>query len=153
MVGWLHMLRAAGVILARSSLARSNMSLVPWSRVEHPASCHGLNPSQGYCRRVLEKLYPFPYLRGSEPSHVAVMSMCWGRTLPNCRTRAVWNSLVSCRSTVTMSAPPSIDVTLVRPLALGNVADALEVLSAGYIINVYRDAEGNPLSSSAKGER
>lgn len=39
-----------------------------------------------------------------------------------------------------------------RPLALGNTADAVEILSAGYILNAFKQEDGSPLSSTQKGK-
>lgn len=39
-----------------------------------------------------------------------------------------------------------------RPLALGNAADAVEILSAGYILNAFKQEDGSPLTSTQKGK-
>lgn len=41
---------------------------------------------------------------------------------------------------------------LSRPLALGNAADAVEILSAGYILSAFKQEDGSPLDSTQKGE-
>lgn len=40
-----------------------------------------------------------------------------------------------------------------RPLALGNTADAVEILSAGYILGAFRQEDGGPLNSTQKGKK
>lgn len=43
-------------------------------------------------------------------------------------------------------------VVLCRPLALGNAADAVEILSAGYILGSFKQQDGSPLTSTQKGK-
>lgn len=38
-------------------------------------------------------------------------------------------------------------------MALGNAADAIEILSAGYILSAFKQEDGSPLSSTQKGKR
>lgn len=38
-----------------------------------------------------------------------------------------------------------------RPLALGNAADAIEILSAGYILNAFTQEDGSPITNTQKG--
>lgn len=40
---------------------------------------------------------------------------------------------------------------LCRPLALGNAADAVEILSAGYILSAFKQEDGSSLTSTQKG--
>lgn len=39
-----------------------------------------------------------------------------------------------------------------RPLALGNTADAVEILSAGYILGAFKQEDGSPLNSTQRGK-
>lgn len=43
-------------------------------------------------------------------------------------------------------------VRFCRPLALGNTADAVEILSAGYILGAFEQEDGSPLNSTQKGK-
>ena len=37
-------------------------------------------------------------------------------------------------------------------MALGNTADAVEILSAGYILSAFKQEDGSPLNSTQKGK-